>query len=335
MAAARLDKAELVALAVSALRLSGWQTLIVSDGSPAQIRLIKDGATPIDAWLYIWNLTEGGRSASRPKERRIQATGIGDAFKTSPQRRTLILGWSAEFAVFAAFDHSFHTRAFGNSPSLQIDRDALEAAVKDGIGVHGKATGELALGVRSDMLGLYVEQMRILHSAGVDRAEREVLERMAIDPFAVTPDEVTAQVPAPRRRMMTQTLRLLRDRRFSENVLSAYTHRCAFCEVQLNLLDAAHILPVAHPHSTDFVTNGVALCAMHHRAYDSALITFDEQYAIKLSKSAIGRLKQAKRADGLAAFKATLRPRLHLPAAVASHPAATMIVQANQLRGWV
>ncbi|WP_303763887.1 HNH endonuclease [Sphingobium yanoikuyae] len=331
----RLDKADLVALVISAFRLSGWQSLVLADGSPTPLRLLRNGATPIEACLYIWNLTEGGRNASRPRERRIQATGIGDAFETSSRRRTLILGWSAEFSVFAAFDHHYHNRVFGSSPSLQIDSNALESAARHGIGVHGKKTGELALGIRPDMLSLYVEQMRILHSAGTNRDERDILERMAIDPLKVTPNELVAHVPASRRRIMTSTLRLLRDRRFSENVLSAYKHRCAFCEIQLNLLDAAHILPVPHPLSSDLVTNGVALCALHHRSYDSAIINFDANYSINLSNSAIRHLEETKRADGLARFKAGLRSTLHLPTSAANHPSIEMIVRANQLRGWV
>src|SRR5690606_38558092 len=145
-----------------------------------------------------------------------------------------------------------------------------------GLGVFAKATGELSIAVRPDMLALYVEQMQALHASGTSQAQLSLLRRMAEDALDVGFDEMDAAVPAQRRKVMTTTLRLLRDRRFSQNVLSAYQHRCAFCEVQLRLLDAAHILPVAHPDSDDLVTNGVALCALHHRAYDAALVTFND-----------------------------------------------------------
>lgn len=153
---------------------------------------------------------------------------------------------------------------------------------------------------------------------------------MASSPLDVEPDDV----PRARRKAMITTLRMLRDRRFSQNVLEASAHKCAFCAVQLKLLDAAHILPVAHPDSHDLVSNGVALCALHHRAYDTALITFDGTYAVRVNQSAVACLRNDGRAGGLAAFKSALRPSLLLPRRQASHPSAIMIQKGNLLRGW-
>lgn len=315
-----------------ALHLSGWQVLWLDYDHPARVRLFRndDAAVTFDAWLHIWKLTPGGRTASRPLERRIQPTGIGNAFRASATTRTLIFGWSAETEVFAAFDHSYHAGIFGKSPSLQTDLPALEDAARDGLGVFAKSTGELSIAVRPDMLGTYLEQMEALHGSGKDPAQLDVLRRMASSPLEVEPDDV----PGPRRKVMTTTLRLLRDRRFSQNVLEAYRHKCAFCAVQLQLLDAAHILPVAHPESHDRVSNGVALCALHHRAYDGALVTFDSAYVIRMSPNAVTSLKGDGRAGGLAGFKSALRPTLLVPGRRASQPSAIMIQKGNALRGW-
>lgn len=326
------EKEELLTRVADALNLSGWQVLWLHYDHPAKVRLFRndDASILVDAWLHIWNLTPGGRSASRPLERRIQPTGIGNAFRSSPAARTLIFGWSAETEVFAAFDHSYHAGIFGKSPSLQTDLPALEDAARDGLGVFAKSTGELSIAVRPDMLGTYLEKMDALHGSGKDPAQLEVLRLMASSPLDVEPSDV----PKPRRKAMVTTLRLLRDRRFSQNVLHAYGHKCAFCAVQLKLLDAAHILPVAHPDSHDLVPNGVALCALHHRAYDDALITFDDTYAIRLGQNRVAGLRSDNRAGGLAAFKSALLPSLLLPRRQASHPSAIMIQKGNELRGW-
>ncbi|MFC3579220.1 HNH endonuclease [Sphingomonas hylomeconis] len=328
----RRDKEELLAKFEGALHLSGWQLIWIQYDHPAKARLFRaDGSSPaIDVWLYIWNLTGGGRDGSRPLERRIQRTGRGNVFRGEPGTRSLILGWSAETQVFAAFDYSYHAVAHGKSPSLQTDLPALEAALRDGLGVYAKKTGELSIAVRPDMLGFYVEQMEVLHESGKDPAQLEVLRRMASSPLDVEPSDV----PKPRRKAMVTTLRLLRDRRFSQNVLDAYGHKCAFCAVQLKLLDAAHILPVAHPDSHDLVPNGVALCALHHRAYDGALVTFDDTFVIRLSQSKVAALRGDNRSGGLAAFKSALRPSLLLPRRQISHPSTVMIQKGNQLRGW-
>lgn len=65
---------------------------------------------------------------------------------------------------------------------------------------------------------------------------------------------------------------LVRDTRFSGQVLDAYGRVCAMCGLGISLVQAAHVLPVAVPGSTDRVSNGIALCANHHLAFDRFLI---------------------------------------------------------------
>lgn len=324
------EKEELLAKVEAALRLSGWQVLWLSYNHPAHARLIK-GSARVEAWIHIWNVTPGGRPSTRPLERRIQPTGIGDHFRARAGMQTLILGWSEETQVFAAFDYQYHAGQIGSSPSIQTDLPALKAASQDGLGVFAKSTGEISIAIRPDMLGIYVEQRRLLHELGKDASQLNALRQMASDPLKIEPDDL----PASRRKVMSTALRLLRDHRFGETVLTAYAHRCAFCGVQLRLLDAAHILPVAHPDSNDMVTNGVALCALHHRAYDMALVTFDQTFAILVSHSMRIELAANGRDGGLAAFEAALSPALLLPQAQVNHPSPQMIRKANTLRGWV
>jgi len=324
------EKAALLDRLAAALRTSGWQVLWLNDDHPARAQLIKGGER-IEAWLHIWNVTPGGRPKTRPLERRIQPTGIGDHFRTSAGAQTLILGWSDEAQVFAAFDYSYHAGQIGNSPSIQTDLPALQAAARDGLGVFSKATGELSIAIRADMLGLYIEQRQTLHTLGRDVAQLSALRQMAADPL----DIEIADLPASRRKVMATTLRVLRDRRFGEKVLNAYAHRCAMCGVQLRLLDAAHILPVAHPESNDEVTNGVALCALHHRAYDMALVTFDGTYAVMLNQDAADGLAAIGKDGGLPGFQAALAPSLLLPQNQAHHPSPQMVAKANALRGWI
>ena len=75
------------------------------------------------------------------------------------------------------------------------------------------------------------------------------------------------------------------------------------CGVQLGLLDAAHVIPVEHPDGTDEACNGVALCALHHRAYDRGLVSFDEKYRIRFSKTRVEDLKAGGYHGGAEAFR--------------------------------
>ena len=61
----------------------------------------------------------------------------------------------------------------------------------------------------------------------------------------------------------------LHQRSFRMRVLQAYRDRCAICRLRhQELLDAAHILPDGHPRGRPVVPNGLALCSLHHAAFD-------------------------------------------------------------------
>lgn len=161
-----------------------------------------------------------------------------------------------------------------------------------------------------------------------------MLGRLAADPAGVSEPEIRAGIAQARRWAVTQTRRALRALDFSNRVLGAYRNRCAMCGVQLQLLDGAHILPVAESGSTDETANGVALCALHHRAYDKGLITFDTDYTVHLSEARIQELRDAGVDGKLTAFRDQLRGVILLPADRASRPRKQFVEQANILRRW-
>lgn len=60
---------------------------------------------------------------------------------------------------------------------------------------------------------------------------------------------------------------------FRARVLRAYSDSCAMCSLRhTDLLDAAHILPDTHPRGGPVVPNGLALCKIHHAAYDRNIL---------------------------------------------------------------
>ena len=72
------------------------------------------------------------------------------------------------------------------------------------------------------------------------------------------------------RRYATRTaLVRLHQQSFRIKVLRAYREQCAICRLRHGeLLDAAHILPDGHPRGAPIVPNGLALCTLHHAAFD-------------------------------------------------------------------
>lgn len=81
----------------------------------------------------------------------------------------------------------------------------------------------------------------------------------------------------------TQARRRLHQRAFRERVLAAYRHQCALCRLKHSeLLDAAHIIPDADPGGEPVVSNGLALCRLHHSAYDGFFIAVRPDYLIEV-----------------------------------------------------
>ena len=85
--------------------------------------------------------------------------------------------------------------------------------------------------------------------------------------MAVAEEEPEA---AGRRRYVTGIVRQrLHQRAFRERVLEAYRRQCALCRLRhAELLDAAHIIPDGEPGGEAIVENGIALCKLHHAAFD-------------------------------------------------------------------
>ncbi|WP_400159851.1 HNH endonuclease [Arthrobacter sp. BPSS-3] len=65
----------------------------------------------------------------------------------------------------------------------------------------------------------------------------------------------------------------LHQRLFRSTVIDAYGSRCAICNLRHKvLLDAAHIIPDADADGAPTVVNGMAMCKIHHAAFDSHIL---------------------------------------------------------------
>jgi putative restriction endonuclease len=67
--------------------------------------------------------------------------------------------------------------------------------------------------------------------------------------------------------------RRVHQEEFRARVLAAYRECCAVCRLRHpELLEAAHILPDRHPQGHPVVPNGLALCKIHHAAFDRNIL---------------------------------------------------------------
>ena len=85
--------------------------------------------------------------------------------------------------------------------------------------------------------------------------------------------EEAAETEARRKYVTRSTRQRLHQQSFRQRVLAAYHQCCAICRLRHEeLLEAAHILPDGHPRGEPVVPNGLALCKLHHAAFDAHLL---------------------------------------------------------------
>ncbi len=148
-----------------------------------------------------------------------------------------------------------------------------------------------------------------------------VLRRVELQASLLIGDPAIADVASERtldagsdlRRYATrEALVRLHQHQFRALVLRAYNGRCAVCALrEADLLQAAHILEDRDPRGVAAVVNGIALCAMHHLAYDRNLMGVDPRGTVHVSERLLREHDGPMLRAGLQGFHgaAILQPR--------------------------
>lgn len=324
----KLNKSGLLNKLLDAFASAGWSASAIESDKPFVIRAIDPSGRVSEYRIFIWNCTHGGGAARPADEYRIQFTGKMPA--VDQERPTLLLGWYDENEVFAAWDITAHDGQAGNSPSAQIKQDVLLGAHREAFAHMTKDNGEIAIAFRPEFLSDYAVNSQALH-----HTERTARDFALLNRVSIIDEEQLRQVANPERREIIATIaRRYRSSDFRRRVLSAYGHRCALCGIQLDLIDAAHIEPVSQNGSTDETSNGIALCKLHHAAFDNLLISFDENYRVQISQSKMASLTASGRDGGVAGFTKILKNAILLPADRRDYPNVAYIKRSRSARGW-
>lgn len=91
-----------------------------------------------------------------------------------------------------------------------------------------------------------------------------------------------------RRYLITLVLHRLHQQQFRERVLYAYREQCAMCRLKHpELLEAIHIIPDKEPGGEPVVKNGIALCRLHHTAFDRFILGIRPDYVIQVREDVL------------------------------------------------
>ncbi len=291
--ATKLTKSQLLDLLLRAVDEGGWRSLVASSTHPFLLRVFREDDRGLNLRIYIWNCTHGGGSARAKDEYRIQFTGVVPQLHEG--EITLLLGWHDGYGVFVGWDIAKHSGQNSKSPSAQVKEDALANAHAHAFAIHRRQNNENAVAFRPEFFVEYALNADSLHKTGKAAEDLSLLNSLE----TITDNQIGAITNRERKLVLSQIARKFRAYDFRRRVLGAYAHRCSACGVQLELIDAAHIIPVADPASTDETVNGIALCKIHHAALDRNLMSIDEKYKVEISDSQIERLADANLAGGL------------------------------------
>jgi putative restriction endonuclease len=108
------------------------------------------------------------------------------------------------------------------------------------------------------------------------------------------------------------TLRRLHQAAFRDRVLRAYGQCCAVCRLKhRQLLDAAHILSDRRPGGDPVVPNGLALCKIHHAAFDANILGIRPDLVLEIRPDILSEVDGPMLQHGIKAVHGTtiLTPR--------------------------
>lgn len=322
-----LSPAELRACLYDALLLYSSNVEFLDNGNPIRVRV--NSATHS---VYIRNLTSTGAGRSNPHERRMQLSNSPRLLEASARSDSItILAYSADDRTFTAWDPASVVPRIGvrDNVSLYSDVFTQVEAQQKGIAAFTDTYGSVVLSFRPEYVGLYLDNVLALPTFSV-AALRQICND---SDSSNTENGGSRSSVASGGRIKIQHTRYARDPMFRRIICDAYSHTCAICGLQLELVEAAHVVPHCHANATDDVTNGLCLCALHHTAYDKCLIYISDALLVCVNEAKMTLLEKLNRGSGIDTIRAIVDRRIILPTDQSLHPSPDNIILANRVRG--
>lgn len=324
-----LNHSDLKYLLIDSLRLYSDNVIFIDGNNPYRFSINKK-----TFYVMIKNVHESGDGRGNQDECRIQVAK-SDNFNDAMNSKTdvIVLGYFADEKIFTAWNPFLMRDRFNlkQTISLYSRFSVQKKAVIEKIATYRDTKEQSVLSFKPDYLGLYLENLSIIHQL----SDNELLE-LVNQSDDLNSQDLDGDVDFLEGQLtITHTRYNKRDPRFKSIVYSAYENRCAMCGIQLDLIEAAHIVPHSHIKGTDEIGNGISLCVLHHTAYDRSLIYFDEDFKIIINDKKMEYLEKVGRDSGFRKFQVLSFPEIKLPNNHTLRPNPSNIKLANQIRGIV
>lgn len=321
-----LSRHDLKFLLIDSLRLYSNDVVFIDGGNPYRFSINKK-----EFFVLIKNVHESGEGRTNPDECRVQIAS-SQAFDValSSKADVVVLGYFADEQVFTAWNPYLMRPRYNQKQTVSLYSrfSVMSRAVANGIAEYEDSNGQRIISFKPEYLGLYLDNITNIHT--LNEPELQELVRLSDQLQLVDGDE---EVDIDGHKLQVNHVRATRDPKFRRLVYDAYGHRCAMCGIQLELIEAAHIVPHAHPKGTDEITNGICLCALHHTAYDQSLVYFDDQFKIQMNTEKFEYLEKIGRDGGYRKLAGLAFENIQLPVNQIFHPNVENVRIANTVRG--
>lgn len=158
-----ISPTELQERLAAALGSNGWTWQVADAGKPIVGTVTSPGGEQVILRVFIQNISHGGGSARPAEEFRIQISNVPPLEDDPAGQRRLLLGWSEDVGVFAAFDPTRHVKPGASPSSVQIAQDTLERAQGLGYATQRKGDEEIALAFGPERLAPYAFAAASIH----------------------------------------------------------------------------------------------------------------------------------------------------------------------------
>ncbi|MCZ7555458.1 MAG: HNH endonuclease [Bacteroidia bacterium] len=136
--------------------------------------------------------------------------------------------------------------------------------------------------------------------------------------YQIEEEEDSQLITIRRGYAMAQVRVRLHQTSFRDMIMRAYRSTCSMCTLKHEeLLDAAHIIPDSNALGVPEVTNGLALCKIHHAAFDKHILGIDPDYHIEVREDILEEVDGPMLQHGLKEMQGR---KLYLPKNAAHYP---------------
>ena len=240
------------------------------------------------SWLQM--RTDGGRdSLTRDEIQDFQFAGEQFKLQSTQQGIRKPKGFSAALSIQTVFRRPGQERPYediiGEDGLLRYMWRGDDPTLPENVGLRNAWHQELPI-IWFWGVGMQPARFQIIapvYVVGEEPEKQRFLLTAAESADEIVNIDFSAHEAVAKRYLTRQAKVRVHQPVFRSTVLTAYENRCAVCNLaHPALLDAAHIVGDADEKGIASVVNGLAMCKIHHAAFDSYFLGVRPDYTVEI-----------------------------------------------------